>query len=120
MCSEFVNVHLFSDVCLITERWNKTESVVKSMEWELQQARERAETMLWPIAPVSNEELHPGHVWGGKHVDLLLQLPKCTSFVIRAAPELWCWHSGTLRANDDFYPQPWAAPVPLSEQVLGK
>lgn len=90
------------------------------MECELQQARERAEMMLWPIAPVSKEELNPGRIWGGKHADWLLQLPKCTSFVIGAAPELWHWHSGTLHANDDFYPQPRAAPVPLSEQISGK
>lgn len=93
---------------------------MKSMECELQQPQERAEMMLWPIAPVSNEEWYPGHILGGKCVNLLLQLPKCTSFIIGAAPEFWHWYSGSLHANDDLYPQPWAAPVPLSEQISGK
>lgn len=120
LCSEFVNVHLFSDVCLIAERGNKTESAMKSMECELQQTREQAEMMLWPTAPVSNEGLSPGRILGGKHVHLLLQLPKCPSFIMGAAPEFWRWHSGTLHANDDLYPQPRAAPVPLAQQISGK
>lgn len=93
---------------------------MKSMECALQQAQEHAEMMLWPIAPVSNEELCPGLILGGKHVTLLLQLPKYASFVIAAAPEFWCWRCRTLHANDDLYPQPRAAPVPLSEQISGK
>lgn len=61
---------------------------MKSMECELQQARELAETMLWPIAAVSSEELYPGHILGGEDVSLLLQHPKCASFITGAAPVL--------------------------------
>lgn len=89
---------------------------MKSMECELQQA----EMVLRPTAPVSNEELYPGHILGGKHVHLLLQLPKCPSFIMGAAPEFWRWHFGTLHANGDLYPWPGAAPVPLSQHIAGK
>lgn len=72
MYSDFVHVHPFTNIFLITERQNKKEYAMGLIKYELYEIQVGAKMMVWPIPTVSNEELYPQHILVGKSVNLLL------------------------------------------------